>query len=132
MGGGVYGRGVDFYVGPNSMALPGKYKNWIGVSRRDKLLKKAKNEKLRNAINQLYRPGSFIGDGGTASVLKFEKRTGEHVSRSQLGHYNKARETVTYLKRIIFNEQLTKSERKLANNLVKKLNRSIWEWEDRV
>lgn len=132
MGGGIYGRGVDFYVGPNSMALPGKYKNWIGVSRRDKLLKKAKNRKLRNAINQLYRPGSFIGDGGTASVLKFEKRTGEHVSKSPLGHYNKAKETVVYLKRIISNEQLTKSERKLANKLVKKLNRSIWEWEDRV
>lgn len=132
MGGGVYGRGVDFYVGPNSMALPGKYKNWIGVSRRDKLLKKAKNRKLRNAINQLYRPGSFIGDGGTASVLKFEKRTGEHVSKSPLGHYNKAKDTVVYLKRIISNEQLTKSERKQANKLVKKLNRSIWEWEDRV
>lgn len=132
MGGGVYGRGVDFYVGPNSMALPGKYKNWIGVSRRDKLLKKAENRKLRNAINQLYRPGSFIGDGGTASVLKFEKRTGEHVSKSPLGHYNKAKDTVVYLKRIISNEHLTKSERKLANKLVKKLNRSIWEWEDRV
>ena len=53
------------------MALPGKYKNWIGLSKRDKLLKRAKSEKLKNAIKQLYRPGSFIGDGGTASVLKF-------------------------------------------------------------
>ena len=130
--GGVYGRGVDFYVDPNSMVLPGKYKNWIGVSKRDKLLKRAKNEKLKNAIKQLYRPGSFIGDGGTASVLKFEKRTGERVSASRLGHYNKAIETVTYLKRIISNEHLSKSERKLATNMVKKLNRSIWEWEDRV
>lgn len=87
--GGVYGRGVDFYVGPNSMVLPGKYKNWIGVSKRDKLLKREKNEKLKNAIKQLYRPGSFVVDDGTASVLKFEKRTGEHVSTSRLGHYNK-------------------------------------------
>lgn len=85
MGGGVYGRGVDFYVGPNFMALPGKYKNWIGVSKRDKLLKRAKNEKLKNAIKQLYRPCSFIGDGGTASVLKFEKRTGECVLYRQAG-----------------------------------------------
>ena len=114
------------------MALPGKYKNWIGVSKRDKLLKRAKNEKLKNAIKQLYRPGSFVVDDGTASVLKFEKRTGEHVSTSRLGHYNKAIETVTYLKRIISNEHLSKSERKLATNMVKKLNRSIWEWEDRV
>ena len=87
--GGVYGRGVDFYVGPNSMVLPGKYKNWIGVSKRDKLLKREKNEKLRNVIKQLYRSGSFIGDGGTASVLTFEKRTGERVLTSRLGHYNK-------------------------------------------
>lgn len=42
--GGVYGCGVDFYAGPNSMALPGKYKNWIGVSKRDKLLKRAKTK----------------------------------------------------------------------------------------
>ena len=70
------------------MALPGKYKNWIGVSKRDKLLKRAKNEKLKNAIKQLYRPGSFVVDDGTASVLKFEKRTGERVSASRLGHYN--------------------------------------------
>ena len=49
------------------------------------------------AIDALYRPGSFIGDGGTASVLKFEKKTGEHVSRNPEGHYIKAQEMTRFI-----------------------------------
>ena len=64
----------DYFVGPNGKALPKALKKWIGKSRRDSLLKKAKDPKVRNAVNQLYRPGSFIGDGGTASIIKFEGR----------------------------------------------------------
>ena len=39
-------------------------------------MKKAKASELKNAVNQLYRPGTMIDDGGTVSVLKFEKATG--------------------------------------------------------
>ena len=70
---------VDFYGGGSGKLLPAEYKQWIGVSQRDNLLSKAKNVVLRNAVNQLYRPGAFIGDGGTASVIKFEKRTGLYL-----------------------------------------------------
>ena len=56
--------------------LLAKYKKWIGVSRHDRLMKKAKASELKNAVNQLYRPGTMIDDGGTVSVLKFEKATG--------------------------------------------------------
>ena len=88
MGGGRYGiiKGnrhnkeinshIDFFVGPNGGVLTAKHKHWIGVSKRTSLLRKAKNKKLRNVINQMFREGSFIGDGGTASALIFEKRTG--------------------------------------------------------
>ena len=54
MGGGYHGgfgggkpKATDFYVGPNGQALPAKYKHWIGVSRRDSLLKRTKNDKLK-------------------------------------------------------------------------------------
>ena len=129
MGGGRHGGfGVDFYVGTNGGVLAGKYKKWIGVTKRERLLKKAKNPKLRNAINQLYKPGSFIGDGGTASVLKFEKRTGVHVGHNGNSHYQKADEMVRHLSNKVLKENLTPSERKITEKLIKNLRKSIVEW----
>lgn len=135
MGGGFHGglgRKTDFFVGENGQALKGKYKNWIGTSKREHLLKNVSNSKLRNAINQLYRPGSFIGDGGTASVLKFEKRTGEHVSRNPQGHYIKAVETRKYLNNKVLVENLSKKDRKTAKRISRQLSRAILEWEGKI
>jgi hypothetical protein len=138
MGGGKHGgfnihpRTIDFYVGENKQVLPGKYKKWIGVSRREHLLNGVSNYKLKNAIDKLYRPGSFIGDGGTASVLKFEKRTGEHVSRSPQGHYIKAVETVRYIKNRILTENLSNKDRKTANKVLRNLQKAILEWEGKI
>lgn len=39
--------------------------NW-----REKLLEKAQNSKLKEIINQLYRPNASVGDGGTADKLR--------------------------------------------------------------
>lgn len=129
MGGGRYGFAIDFYVGVNGQVLPGRYRKWIGVSRREYLLKSIKNQNLRKAVDALYRPGSFIGDGGTASVLKFEKRTGLHVSRNIQGHYIKAQETTRFLKNKVLKENLSNSDRKVANKVISKLQRAILEWE---
>ena len=129
MGGGRYGFDIDFYVGVNGQVLPGRYRKWIGVSRREYLLKSIKNQNLRKAVDALYRPGSFIGDGGTASVLKFEKRTGLHVSRNIQGHYIKAQETTRFLKNKVLKENLSNSDRKVANKVISKLQRAILEWE---
>ena len=135
MGGGYhggFGRKTDFYVGENGQALPGKYKNWIGVSRREHLLRSIKNANLMKAIDALYRPGSFIGDGGTASVLKFEKRTGEHVSRNPEGHYIKAQEMTRFLKNKVLKENLSNKDRKMANKVIRQLQYALLEWEDRI
>ena len=43
--------------------------------------------KLKNAIGEAYRPGSVIGDGGTADVIRFERETGLLLSKS--GHIQK-------------------------------------------
>lgn len=133
MGGGMHGGfgnskpKTDFYVGENGQILPGKHKKWIGVSKREKLLKKAKNSKLKNAINQMYRPGSFIGDGGTASILKFEKRTGINVGRNGNSHMQKAMDMEKYLKNKVLSQKLSKSDRKLANKILRKLRLAIIE-----
>lgn len=132
MGGGFHGgfgkNKINFYVGTNGQILPSKYKKWIGVNRREKLLKQVKNAKLKNAIDELYRKGSFIGDGGTASVLKFEKRTGLNIGRNGNSHYQKAVDMSKYISNKVMKEPLKQSERKMAQNILKKLNRSIFEW----
>ena len=79
-------------------------------------MKKAKASELKNAVNQLYRPGAMIGDGGTVSVLKFEKATGLAL----LNMVSYIRYTIKYLKRI-----LSKSDRKLANKLLKSLIKAL-------
>ena len=72
-GDAVEGTVPDFYVGPNGKALPSQYKDWIGTNMRKELLNQAENPQLQNAIKQLYREKSFIGNGGTADVIRFER-----------------------------------------------------------
>uniref|UniRef100_UPI0038675703 hypothetical protein n=1 Tax=Pseudobutyrivibrio sp. TaxID=2014367 RepID=UPI0038675703 len=65
---------IDYYVGPNGKVLPSQYKDWIGSNIQEELLSQAENPQLKNAIKQLYRGKSFIGDGGTADVIRFENK----------------------------------------------------------
>jgi hypothetical protein len=117
----------DFFVGPNGKALPKALKNWIGTNRRTSLLSKAKNPRLKNAINQLYRPGSFIGDGGTASVIKFEKATGLGLGSKGNTHTQKGREMLKYLEsKVLTQPNLSASDRKLAQQLASALKRALW------
>ena len=117
---------IDFYANTNGKALPAKYKNWIGVNKRDSLLKKAKNPLLKNAVNQLFRNSSFIGDGGTASVIKFEKRTGINLGNRGNNHMQKGSDMVKYLRKILL-EPLSASDRKLATKLLKSLQKAMAE-----
>ena len=69
---GLYGGGM---VGTGVGALSGCCIAQVGVntipfgypranSERDMLLQQVNNTSLKNAINELYRPGGNIGDGG--------------------------------------------------------------------
>jgi len=116
----------DFFVGPNGKALPKELKNWIGTSRREELLEKAKDPKVRNAVNQLYRPGSFIGDGGTASVIEFEKATGLGLGSKGNTHMQKGREMLKYLEtKVLTQTNLSASDRKLAEDLAESLRNAM-------
>ena len=118
---------TDYYVGPNGKALPKELKGWIGDNRRDTLLARAKNPKLQNAIKQLYRKGAFIGDGGTADAIRFEKATGIGIGRDGNTHVQKGKEMVKYIENKIINkEALSEGDRKLATLLVEALKKEIW------
>ena len=117
----------DFYVAPNGKAVPKELKQWIGDNQREILLKNAEDVKLKNAISQLYRKGAIIGDGGTASVIKFEKTTGIGLGRNGNTHIQKGKEMIKYIEnKILKSQDLSNSDKELAEKLVKDLRREIW------
>ncbi len=118
-------KDTDFFVAPNGKIISAKYKDWIGVNQRENLLKRATNSKLKNAINQLYRKNSVIGDGGTADIIRFEKATGKGLGHLGNTHIQKGREMVKYLENKVLKQNLSVSDRKLANELLRELKKAI-------
>ena len=108
------GDKVDFCVGLNKKVLPSKYKEWIGQSSREQYLKTAKEPKFNHAVNELYRAGSFIGDGGTADVIRFERETGVLPGRKDGSHDKQI---------LLIN--LTTEERKLAEKILQDMKNAI-------
>jgi hypothetical protein len=74
---------------------------------RDNLLHAAQNPRLRDAINNLYRPGSKLGSGSSMDALRIE---GSHLEKV-LGRR-------TQLQRIVNEETLNATERKIARDLL--------------
>lgn len=114
-------RGPDFYVGPNKKALEAKYSNWIGESKRDEYLAIGTNPLYLNAINEFYRPGSFIGDGGTSDVRRFEVATGLNCGRNDNNHLQKCQEMLKYLRRKVLPSNLSPDERSVIEHIVNEL-----------
>ena len=119
------GTSTDFYVGPNGKALPSQYKDWIGTNMQDELLSQAKNPQLQNAIKQLYRGKSFIGDGGTADVIRFEKQTGILLGKNGGSHVQKGIDMASYIKNKILTQNLSDTDRALATKLLDELNDAL-------
>ncbi len=87
------------------------------------LLSKTKDERLKNVIKELYRPGSKIGDGGTAAAIKFEKKTGVPVGGKS--HIQKGQERIKNLERIINNPNVSSKDKKVAQKLYNDLNKAL-------
>ena len=124
LGGGssIEGGSVpDFYVGPNGKALPSQYKDWIGTNIQKELLEQAENLQLQNAIKQLYRGNSFIGDGGTADVIRFEQQTGLMLGKNGGSHVQKGIDMAKYIENKILTQDLSPSDRALAIQLLEDL-----------
>ena len=110
---------TDFFVAPNKKAVPAIYKEWLGVNQRNTLMAAVSDTNLRNAIDQLYRESSIIGDGGTASSILFEKETGIMLSKN--GHMQKGYDMLGYLDNIIKNGNLSASDIQVLKNEYAKL-----------
>ena len=111
----------DFYVGPNGKELASQYKDWIGTNIQKELLEQAENLQLQNAIKQLYRGNSFIGDGGTADVIRFEQQTGLMLGKNGGSHVQKGIDMAKYIENKILTQDLSPSDRALAIQLLEDL-----------
>lgn len=87
------------------------------------LLSKTKDEKLKNVIKELYRPGSKVGDGGTAAAIRLEKKTGVPVGGKS--HVQKGQERMKNLERIISNPNVSSKDKKVAQKLYDDLSKAL-------
>jgi hypothetical protein len=95
------------------------------TSERISLIANIKNAKLRNAIEDLYRPAlkTIAGDGGTADAIRYERATGTLLSPA--GHLPKGRLMITTLRNIATQQSLDQTERDIVGFLVDDLTAAI-------
>lgn len=86
------------------------------------LLKQVSNEKLKNVIKELYKPGSSVGDGGTADAIRYEKKTGKLVGGKS--HIQKGQERLKNLQRVMKSD-LNEVDKKIAKELYDDLNDAL-------
>ena len=110
-------RKPDFYVGSNKAVLESKYSNWIGDSKREKYLSIGQNDIYKNAVENIYKKGAFIGDGGTADAIRFERATGLSVGKPGTNHTQKGGDMVKYINRKVIVQDLTDAERKAITDI---------------
>lgn len=95
----------------------------IMSSHGQELIAKAENEKLKNQIKELYRPGAIIGDGGTADALRHENETGETVGGKT--HSIKAKERLKALEKLYKGGKLSENDKKIAKDLMDNLEDAL-------
>ena len=87
------------------------------------MLSQVSNRKLKETINQIYRPNAKIGDGGLADAIRHEIRTAELVGGKS--HVTKGVERLKNLENILKREDLSPSEEKLIKELIDNLKNAL-------
>ena len=90
---------------------------------REQLLDSVSNIKLKNCINETYRPGAKIGDGGLADAIRHELITGELVGGKT--HITKGLERVRNLENIIAKQNLDSADLEIATYLLNDLKSAL-------
>ena len=119
--------GVDFYAGKGGKLLPGELERWIGDNRRAELISRAQSDAMRGAVNDLYRPSSFSGDGGLADCFRFELETGRNIGRSGRNHLQKVQDMIRFLEKKLESGNLNESDGQLAKELLDDLLNALGE-----
>ena len=94
-----------------------------GKATRDTLLESVTNQKLKNAIDQIYRPDAKTGNGGLADAIRHELSTGELVGGKS--HIIKGNERVKNLENIIKSQNLNSTDMQIAQELLNDLKNAL-------
>ncbi len=92
-------------------------------SKRTVLLDKTTNQKLKNAINEMYRENAKIGDGGLSDAIRYELKTGNLVSGKS--HIQKGKERLKNLENILEKQTLNATDREIALTLLEDLKNAL-------
>ena len=84
-------------------------------SARDILLEAADDQSLKNTIDQLYRPGASVLDGGSADAARYELRTGKAVGDKF--HPDKVTNRIGNCNNLLKRDNLSNSDRLIAEAL---------------
>jgi len=60
-----------------------------------------KSEEAKKVIRADYRKKSFIGDGGTADIRRFEKETGINCGRQGRNHAIKVKDLINQINKVL-------------------------------
>ena len=83
---------------------------------RESLIRNVTDQRLRNAIDNLFRKGAKIGNGSTMDAVRYERATGHLLSRK--GHTLKLIERRTQLQKLLRDSKLNASDRKVVKDLL--------------
>lgn len=111
---------ADFYVGLNGQTLLGKYADWIGTNKMRDYLNSLESQTAKRIIITDYRKTSFIGDGGTVDIRKFEKTTGLNCGRNGNNHKQKINDLINQTKKALLKD-LPQNDRFFLENYLKRL-----------
>ena len=95
---------TDFYVGKNQKILPERFREWIGTNKMQEYLESVKSAEAKNYIRADFRKTSFIGDGGTAAIRRFEKETGLNCGRKGKDHSVKVSDLIRQINRTLLKD----------------------------
>ena len=91
----------------------------LSGSNREKLLSVVQNKKLSSIVNELYRPGAVVGDGGTATKLMQEFHEGSTK------HLNKAKHRLNELNKLANSGHLSLNDLDIVDALRMDLENAI-------
>ena len=123
IGAGLLGVGGSAARGLRALIPNANSGDVESVTRRDQLLDSAHNDKLRNAINEIYRSNAKVGDGGLADAVRHELRTGELAGGKS--HIIKAQERIRNLENIIRSQSLNRQDLRIAYELLYDLKNAL-------
>ena len=96
---------------------------------RNKLLSETESPELKSILNELYRPGAKIGNGGTAAALEEEVKLGELTQNASgaltFTHYEKAYGYMKNLAKLVRSKALGASDQEIAVGQLKALQTAV-------